>query len=424
MNDKIIKSRLIDGEYDKLLSDIYGSEGLSISQRRRYADAVDRFVSLFGSGDIEIYSAPGRSEIGGNHTDHQHGRVLAAAVNLDAIAVVKKEDEVIKVVSDNFDIPSFKITDFTLKEEEKGTSLALIKGVLAALKEKEYEIGGFKAYITSDVLIGAGLSSSAAFEVLIGTIISGLYNGMKIDPMTIAIAAQYAENVYFGKPCGLMDQSACAVGGLIAIDFKDKDQPKIEKIDIMFAKFGHALCITDTKGSHADLTDEYASIPQEMRQIAAYYGQEVLSAIDEETFYRDLPLLMTKFGDRCILRTIHFFDENRRVRQEIEALKREDFAAFKELVKASGSSSFKYLQNVYANSDVDNQSVAIGLALSERILHDQGAVRVHGGGFAGTIQAFVPFDLVNDYKSEMDRIFGKRSCLVLNIRQYGGIKVI
>ncbi len=424
MNAEELRSKLMQGHYDDLLCDIYGEEEQVAYQRQRYSRAVDRFIALYGSADVAVYSAPGRTEIGGNHTDHQHGKVLAAAVNLDAIAIVKKAERTVKVVSDQFDIPSFFIDDLTMKEEEKGTSLALIKGVCATLKERGYQLGGFEAYVTSDVLIGAGLSSSAAFEVLIGTVISGLYNMMAIDPVTIAKAGQYAENVYFGKPCGLMDQSASAIGSLITIDFKNENHPAVEKIDVPFAKFAHALCITDTKGSHADLTDEYAAIPQEMKQIAAHYNKKVLGDVDEKSFYHDLPYLMNRFSGRSLLRAIHFFEENKRVDKEVAALKNEDFTAFLKQVTASGDSSFKYLQNVYANSDVHHQNVALALAISEIVLQGKGAVRVHGGGFAGTIQAFVPLDLISEYKTEMEQVFGNKTCHVLKIRPYGGIKVM
>lgn len=379
---------------------------------------------MYGDTDVEIYSAPGRSEVGGNHTDHQHGCVLAAAVNLDAIAVVGRVDNKIKVLSDDFDIAPINLEDLEIKKAEEGTSEALIRGVCARLKELGYNVGGFNAFITSDVLMGAGLSSSAAFETIIGTIISGLYNDMTIDPVVIAQVGQYAENVYFGKPCGLMDQCASSVGSLINIDFNDVAKPIVNKVDVDFSKFGHSLCIVDTKGSHADLTDEYAAIPMEMKKVANYFGKEFLREVDEEDFFNDIAGARKACQDRAVLRAIHLFEENKRVNQEVKALNNSDFETFKKVVKESGDSSYKFLQNVYANCDVQNQSVSIGLAMSEKIIGRNGVCRVHGGGFAGTIQAFVKDEFVTAYKTEIERVFGKGSCHVLKVRKYGGKKVI
>ena len=379
---------------------------------------------MYGDTDVEIYSAPGRSEVGGNHTDHQHGCVLAAAVNLDAIAVVGRVDNKIKVLSDDFDIAPINLEDLEIKKAGEGTSEALIRGVCARLKELGYNVGGFNAFITSDVLMGAGLSSSAAFETIIGTIISGLYNDMTIDPVVIAQVGQYAENVYFGKPCGLMDQCASSVGSLINIDFNDVAKPIVNKVDVNFSKFGHSLCIVDTKGSHADLTDEYAAIPMEMKKVANYFGKEFLREVDEEDFFNDIAGARKACQDRAVLRAIHLFEENKRVDQEVKALNNSDFETFKKVVKESGDSSYKFLQNVYANCDVQNQSVSIGLAMSEKIIGRNGVCRVHGGGFAGTIQAFVKDEFVTAYKTEIERVFGKGSCHVLKVRKYGGKKVI
>lgn len=411
-------------KYDKLLNDIYVDENLLDYQRNRYVKAIEKYITLYDNTDIEIYSAPGRSEVGGNHTDHQHGEVLAAAVNLDAIAVVGKVEETIKVLSDDFDIAPINIHDLEIKNDEVGTSEALIRGVCARLKELGYKIGGFNAFITSDVLMGAGLSSSAAFETIIGTIISGLYNEMTIDPVVIAQVGQYAENVYFGKPCGLMDQCASSVGSLINIDFKDVNKPVVHKVDIDFSKFGHSLCIVDTKGSHADLTDEYAAIPSEMRLVADFFGKKYLREVDEVEFFNRLADVRAIANDRAILRAIHLFEENKRVEQEVTALNNGDFETFKKVVKASGDSSYKFLQNVYANSDVKNQSVSIGLAMSEKIIGENGVCRVHGGGFAGTIQVFIKDECVADYKEKIEKVFGQGACHVLKVRKYGGKKVI
>lgn len=411
-------------KYDDLLNDIYVDENLLDYQRNRYVKAIEKYITLYDNTDIEIYSAPGRSEVGGNHTDHQHGEVLAAAVNLDAIAIVGKVEGTIKVLSDDFDIAPINIDDLEIKNDEVGTSEALIRGVCARLKELGYKIGGFNAFITSDVLMGAGLSSSAAFETIIGTIISGLYNEMTIDPVVIAQVGQYAENVYFGKPCGLMDQCASSVGSLINIDFKDVEKPVVRKVDVDFSKFGHSLCIVDTKGSHADLTDEYAAIPSEMRLVADFFGKKYLREVDEVEFFNNLSDVRKIANDRAVLRAIHLFEENKRVDQEVTALNNGDFETFKKVVKASGDSSYKFLQNVYANSDVKNQSVSIGLAMSEKIIGENGVCRVHGGGFAGTIQAFIKDEYVADYKEKIEKVFGQGACHVLKVRKYGGKKVI
>lgn len=415
---------LKNNKYDELLNDLYVDESLLEYQRNRYVAAVEKYISLYGDNEVEIYSAPGRSEVGGNHTDHQHGCVLAAAINLDAIAVVGKTEREIKILSDDFDIKAIDVNDLAVKQEEAGTSEALVRGVLAKLKELNYQIGGFNAFITSDVIMGAGLSSSAAFETIIGTILSGLYNDMTVDPVLIAQIGQYAENVYFGKPCGLMDQCASSVGSLINIDFKDIDKPVVRKVDVDFSKFEHSLCIVDTKGSHADLTDEYAAIPAEMKKIANYFNKEFLREVDEQEFFDNIAKVREIGNDRAVLRAIHLFTENKRVDLQVATLNAGDFDEFKRLIKASGDSSYKFLQNVYANSDVFNQSVSIGLAMSEKILGDNGVCRVHGGGFAGTIQAFVKDSYVDTYKTEIEKVFGKDSCHILKVRKYGGKKVI
>ena len=419
-----LKELFSSGTNDELLKDIYVDEALLDYQRKRYVDAISRYEALYGTGEAEIYSAPGRSEIGGNHTDHQNGEVLAASINLDAIGIVGKLDGVVKVVSGDAEEIVIDLNDLAVKEEEKETTKSLIKGVLAGIKERGGKIGGFNAYITSDVLIGAGLSSSAAFETIIGTIISGLYNDMKISAVDIAMIGQYAENVYFGKPCGLMDQTASSVGNLVHIDFADKTDPKIEVVSCDLEKYGYSLCITDTKGSHADLTEDYAAVPKEMRAAAAVFGKEVLHDVTLEDLLEKSAEVREKCGDRALLRAIHFVTENPRVREEVAALKAGDFPTFLRTVKASGDSSFKYLQNVYTNHDVQHQNVSIALAVSEAVLGDNGVCRVHGGGFAGTIQAFVKKEAVAEYKKVMDQTFGEGACSVLQIRKYGGMKVL
>ncbi len=413
-----------NNQYNEVLKDVYVDEKLIDSQKQRYVKAIEKYISLYGDQDVEIYSTPGRSEVCGNHTDHQHGEVLAAAINLDIIAVVGKNNHSIKVLSDDYDIQTIDIDDLAKRDNETESSEGLIRGVLARFKELGFAIGGFQAYMTSDVLQGSGLSSSAAFEVMIGTILSGLYNDMKIDPVTIAQVGQYSENVYFGKPCGLMDQCACSVGSLIHIDFKDNEHPIVNKIDVDFPEFEHSLCIVDVHASHADLTDDYASIPYEMKQVAKFFGKEFLRDVDEKDFYAQLPEVRIATTDRAVLRTIHLFEENKRVEKAVLALKKNDFDTFKEVIKASGDSSFKYLQNIYSNHYVDQQAVSIALALSEEILKDQGVCRVHGGGFAGTIQAFVKDEFVETYKAEIEKYFGQGSCHILKVRKYGGKKMI
>ena len=408
-------------QYQDLFKSIYVDENKLDSTKERYIQALEKFITLYGDQEVEIYSAPGRSEICGNHTDHQLGKVVAGAINLDIIAIVSKSEE-IKVVSDEYDLKPIQIDDLDKKEAEIGTSVGLVRGVTARFKELGYQIGGFKAYMTSEVLQGSGLSSSAAFEVMIGTILSGLYNEMKIDPVEIAKIGQYSENVYFEKPCGLMDQCASSVGSLIHIDFND--DTKVTKIDVDFESFNHSLCIVDVHASHADLTADYASIPAEMKSVAKYFNQEVLANVSEQEFYHELPNIRKQVGDRAVLRAMHLFAENKRVDELLKALNQGDFKTFKEIITASGNSSFKYLQNVYSNFYVDKQAVSIALALSEQLLQDKGVCRVHGGGFAGTIQAFVENDYVETYRKEMDRYFGEGSCHVLKIRKQGGIKVL
>lgn len=408
-------------QYQDLFKSIYVDENKLDSTKERYIQALEKFITLYGDQEVEIYSAPGRSEKCGNHTDHQLGKVVAGAINLDIIAIVSKSEE-IKVVSDEYDLKPIQINDLDKKEAEVGTSVGLVRGVTARFKELGYQIGGFKAYMTSEVLQGSGLSSSAAFEVMIGTILSGLYNEMKIDPVEIAKIGQYSENVYFEKPCGLMDQCASSVGSLIHIDFND--DTKVTKIDVDFESFNHSLCIVDVHASHADLTADYASIPAEMKSVAKYFNQEVLANVSEQEFYHELPNIRKQVGDRAVLRAMHLFAENKRVDELLKALNQGDFKTFKEIITASGNSSFKYLQNVYSNFYVDKQAVSIALALSEQLLQDKGVCRVHGGGFAGTIQAFVENDYVETYRKEMDYYFGEGSCHVLKIRKQGGIKVL
>lgn len=424
-NVDILMQELRNGLQDNRLAEIYAAnESEAEAQSIRYQEALKRYVELFGAGDVEVYSAPGRTEIGGNHTDHQHGMVLAASVNMDTIAVAgHNRENKIELISEGYKSVSIDLSELEVKESEYGTTAALVRGMAKGMKEHGHEIGPFKAYVTSNVLSGAGLSSSAAFETVIGAILSGLFNQGKVSPVEIAILGQYAENVYFGKPCGLMDQMASSVGSIVYIDFKNLGSPAVEKVEYDMEKKAYSLCIVDTKGSHADLTDDYARIPAEMKEVAALFGCGVLGEVPEKAFFDKLPEIYKKAGNRSVLRAMHFFGENERVRKEVEALKSDDFQGFLKTVKESGDSSFKYLQNIYSNRDCQNQPVAVGLAVSENILKEKGVCRVHGGGFAGTIQAFVKDEFVPEYKKTLEGIFGEGACHVLKIRKYGGLQV-
>ncbi|MCL2775777.1 MAG: galactokinase, partial [Oscillospiraceae bacterium] len=379
-------------------------------------------------------SVPGRSEILGNHTDHNHGRVLAAAINLDVIAIVSKSlvpggrKSHIRIQSEGFSPNDVDITaaeNLLPVEEERYNSTSIIRGICNKFVDSGYAIGGFDAYTTSDILKASGLSSSAAFEILVGFTLNHFYNGGKITPVEIAKIGQYAENVYFGKPCGLMDQTACSVGGFVAIDFENPAEPAVEKLDFDITKSGYSLCIVSTGGSHADLNDEYASITKEMKLAASYFGKEVLRDIDKAEFNAKISEIRKLYGDRAVLRAMHFFNENARVRSGAETLKDGNFEGFLQLITASGNSSFKYLQNIYVAKDPENQGIALALALSEEALaNKQAAVRVHGGGFAGTIQAFIPKKFVAEYFDKIKPVFGENSCLELFVRHDGAVVVI
>ncbi len=391
-------------------------------QRKAELDA--RFLEAFGSAPSRYFSAPGRTELSGNHTDHQHGRVLAAAVNLDMQAAVRENStDTIRILSQGYPLCQVSLQELTPKEEEINTTAALVRGVAARFVQLGCPVEGFDAYMESTVLPGSGLSSSAAFEVLVGTVINHLFFGGKATQPEIAIIAQYAENVFFGKPCGLMDQMASAVGGMVTIDFEDPAAPVIQKVDFDFAACGHALCIIDTRASHADLTDEYAAIPGELKNICKHFGKEVLRDVDEDAFYKALPTLRKTCGDRAVLRAVHFFRENARVPVQVEALRNGDFEGYLQLTKESGYSSFMYLQNVIPAGYKENQDVAVALALCHRYLKGKGGYRVHGGGFAGTVQAFVPVDMLEEFRKGIDSALGEGACLVLSIRPEGGVEM-
>lgn len=374
--------------------------------------------------EIYRFSAPGRTEISGNHTDHQHGCVLAAAVNLETVAEVMLNDsEVIRVQSEGYPVVEVALNDLSVHEAEKNTTAALIRGVAAAFSQQGAKLQGFDARVRSSVLPGSGLSSSAAFEVLIGTICNELFFDKKLSAVEIAQVGQYAENVYFGKPCGLMDQTASSVGGMVFIDFENPNSPVVERIDHDFAAAGHALCIIDSGADHADLTEEYAAIPGEVKRVSTFFGKEVLRDIPEADFFAALPELRHRVPDRAILRAIHFYQENKRVQLQAQALRDGDFETFLRLVSESGRSSWMYLQNITPAGATEHQDVAVALALCDTLLGGRGAYRVHGGGFAGTVQAFVPMDMLDAFKSGIERVLGEGKCHVLSIRAQGGIRV-
>lgn len=420
------KNLLFSKDFLKQLSYIYcTNEEDSITYAKRFEKAIEEFENMFGKNrNIRFFSAPGRTEIGGNHTDHQHGRVLAGSVNLDIIAVVSpNNDNIIRVKSEGYKQNIIDLSDLNIKEKEYNTTLSLIRGISAYFKNLGYDVKGFDAYMTSEVLKGSGLSSSAAFEVMIGTIINEMFCDGKETAVKIAQIGQYAENVYFGKPCGLMDQTASSVGGFVTIDFKDNDNPIVEKIDFDFASCGYSLCIVDTGGNHADLTPDYASVPKEMKSIAEYFGKKVLREVPKEEFYKNISKLREICGDRAILRAAHFYDDDERVPMEVSALKNNDFETFKNLIIQSGYSSYMYLQNVYSCINPSEQGISLGLLMCEKILKGKGAYRVHGGGFAGTIQAFVPNEMLSEFKENMENVFGSGKCHVLSIRPVGGIEL-
>ncbi len=383
------------------------------------------FAAAFGGTPDRYFSAPGRTEIGGNHTDHQRGRVLAAAVNLDTVAAVRLNGtDTIRILSKGYPLCQVNVTELVPVESEINSTPALIRGVAARFTQLGCKVEGFDAYCESTVLPGSGLSSSAAYEVLIGTIINCLFFDGRVSQPEIAQIGQYAENVFFGKPCGLMDQTASAVGNLVTIDFFDKEKPVIKPVNFDFASCGHALCIIDSGADHADLTDEYAAVPGEIKAVAAYMGKEVLTQIDEADFYARLPELRKECGDRAVMRCIHFYQENARVPKQVAALEKGDFNAFLELVEESGHSSYMQLQNVIPAGYKEHQDVAVALALCAHYLNGRGAYRVHGGGFAGTVQAFVPFDILDSFKQGMDAVLGEGACHVLSIRPQGGVEMV
>ena len=421
-----MKNALLAGELNARLTEVYGADAVA-AQQARYAKALDEFAALYGADrDVSLFSVSGRSELSGNHTDHNYGCVVAAAIDLDIIAVASaNEENIIRVKSEGFDEDVVDIAAYTTPDPAKfASSASIIAGMSAQFVQNGLCTGGFDAYTTSAVLKGSGISSSAAFEDMIGNILNYLYNDGKVDNVEIAKMSQKAENQFFGKPCGLMDQVACAHGGIVAIDFADPSAPVIRGVPFDITAAGYALCIVNTGGNHADLTDDYASVPAEMKAVAAHFGKKVLRELDRAEVIAEIPALRRELGDRAILRALHFFTENERVKAQTEALLSGNLDAFLSHVCASGRSSFCYLQNVYTTKAVDEQGLSLALCLAEQVLSDKKAAwRVHGGGFAGTIQAFVPAEHVEEFRATMDGAFGAGACLPLHIRQIGACKI-
>jgi galactokinase len=417
----------IDGGNNPLFQELYGTDKSTLTaQAARYASLMSEFEKTYGSDDVDLFSSPGRTEIGGNHTDHNYGRVLAGAVNLDMAAVAAKNgSNTIRIKSVGY--PEFQVdlSDLSIDESQFYTSSSLVKGICARMKEVGYEIGGFDACIDGRVPKGSGLSSSASFEVLVGAIVNNLFNDGKMGGVENAIIGQWAENNYFGKPCGLMDQTACSVGGLITIDFEDPSKPIVKEVDFDFVSTGFSLVITDVGGGHDDPASqaEYASLPTEMKAVAAELGAEVLREVTLEQIVDKIPEIRKKTGDRAILRAYHFQGDNQRVVDQVAALENNDFEAFLKMVVESGYSSYMYNQNIFDVVHKDDQVVSLGLAMSEMVLKGSGAWRVHGGGFGGTIQAFVPQNKLDEYVKTLEHIYGKGKCHTLFIRAKGAVKL-
>lgn len=424
MNIQEWKEKTVTEGFQSKMKELYGHKAKE--NTARYIELLDMFKEQFGDSDhLTLFSAPGRTEIGGNHTDHQHGCVLAASVDMDMIAAASvTEKGEICIKSEGYPMCSIDLDDLSVKEEEKNSTAALIRGVAARFAALGCQVGGFQAVVKSSVLPGSGISSSAAFEVLVGNIINSLFFGDKVSAVEIAQIGQYAENVYFGKPSGLMDQTASSVGNMLTIDFEDTDHPVVKKLDVDFEKTGLALCIIDSGADHADLTDEYAAIPLELKKICQLLGKEVLREIPEEEFVAAIPKIRKEVGDRAILRALHVYGDNKRVPQQAKALEDGDIDTFLKLVKESGYSSWMYLQNIVPCGSKEHQEMGVALAMCDRFLQGRGAYRVHGGGFAGTVQAFVPEDMLEEFRKNVEAVLGEGSCHVLSIRPVGGTQVL
>jgi len=425
MNAKQIITAIESGKYNEIFTELYGAENVK-AQEARYINTVNEFAKLFGEDrEISLFSVAGRSEISGNHTDHNYGKVLAASINLDIIAAASpRADRHINIKSEGFPIDEVDITNPTVDEALYYTSKSIISGMCSGFLKYGHRVGGYDAYTTSNVFKGSGLSSSAAFEDMVGLILNGFYNEGKVENAEIAKIAQYSENVFFGKPSGLMDQTACAVGGFVAIDFKNPKEPVIEKLPFDLSAAGYNLCIVNTGGNHADLNEDYASVPADMKKVASYFGKPVLREVELSEIIKNVKALREFAGDRALMRAIHYKNENERVSAQTAALKNGDLDAFFDGVMASGNSSFKYLQNVYTVKNVEEQGLSLALCLSEIALAGKkAAYRVHGGGFAGTIQAFVKNEDVPAFKSALDNAFGEGATTVLKVRPYGAIRI-
>ncbi len=427
MNTGELLAYLANGGLASRLAALYGADKVAM-QTARYIEAVKEFAALYGADrEVSLFSVPGRSEISGNHTDHNRGCVIAAAVDLDIIAVAsKREDDTVTVKSKGFPVDTVTCHPSAPDESRFYTSEALISGVCAGFEKRGYRVCGYDAYTTSSVLKGSGISSSAAFEVMIGTILNHMVNDGAIPNAILAEIAQFAENVYFGKPSGLMDQTACAVGGFSFIDFEDSAAAKIEKLDFDLSEAGYSLCITNTGGNHADLNEDYASVPAEMKAIAAAFDRPVLRGLTIDEVFAHAAALREKYGDRALLRAFHFLGENERVQEQAACLRKGDLAGFLHRVCQSGQSSFMWLQNVYTTKNVREQGLSLALAVTEHALRGAArpaAWRLHGGGFAGTIQAFVPHEEIASYKAIMETVFGEDTCVVLCVRREGAIRV-
>ena len=418
-----LRAALGAGKYNPTLERLYGRENLNRAWARavRAADGLERTFAPAETARAALFSGPGRTELGGNHTDHQHGRVLCGSVDLDMLACAAPNGlPLVRIRSEGYPELEVSLDELSVKSEESGTSAALVRGVAAKLTEQGFRLSGFDACVSSTVLSGSGLSSSAAYEVLIGNIFNHFSCDHRLDAVEIAKIGQYAENVYFGKPCGLMDQVASSVGGAVSVDFDDPAAPVVKRIDYEFSGCGHALCIIDTVSSHDDLTEDYAAIPREMRAVAAYFGKEFLRDVPESEVRAQLPALRAHCGDRAVLRALHYYADDRRAAQEAEALEADDFARFLALVNASGLSSELLLQNIWCASHPERQAVSLALELGRELLDGAGAIRVHGGGFAGTIQAFVPNEKVGDFRSGIEAVLGEGTCHIVHIRPVGG----
>ncbi len=417
-------TRLNSETLKKTLVHLYGAEHVDGAYERCVA-VTEEFFHTFSVMPEALFSAPGRSELGGNHTDHQHGHVLAAAINMDLLAAVRPNGmDVIRLCSEGYGMMEIDLRERCVHPEETNTTAALIRGVAAGIMGQGYTIHGFDAFVVSSVPGGSGLSSSAAFEVLVGTILNELFLGGALRPMALARIGQYAENVYFGKPCGLMDQTACAVGGVVAIDFADTEEPAVEQIALDLREQGYALCIIASGADHADLTAEYAAITNEMKAVSHYFGKEVLREVPQEDLLAALPDLRRRVGDRAVVRALHFYGEDRRAREEATALKTGDFQRFLSLVRASGHSSAMYLQNILPAGAVTKQELMVTMALCEHLVADRGAVRVHGGGFGGTAQAFVPLDRLETFRDSVEAVLGSGCCYRISLRPVGGVRLL